>query len=117
MDFKKKKISAHGIKITIEENGEEVARGYLYIMTNDLHTKPFAFMEDVFVVESLRGKGYGKKIVQELIEDAKREGCYKLIGTSRFERDNVHKFYEEFGFIKYGYEFRMNLTDKKTESN
>ena len=104
-----RKINTKGIRFSIKEGGKEVARAYLYLMKNDLHKQPFGLMEDVFVDESLRGKGYGTKIVKELIKQAKKQNCYKLIATSRYSRDNVHKLYKRLGFEDWGREFRINF--------
>ena len=109
MNLKTKEVNGKGIKITMESEGKEVARGYLYLISNDLHHQPYGFMEDIFVLEEYRGKGYGKKIVNSLIEEAKKQGCYKLLGTSRHGREKVHKFYENLGFHERGKEFRMDL--------
>jgi hypothetical protein len=48
---------ARGIRFSIRTERGEVARAYLYIMTNDLHAEPFGLLEDVFVAESERGGG------------------------------------------------------------
>lgn len=109
MIIKKQKRTLEGIKFSIEKDGKEVARAFLYLMGNDLHKRPFGLMEDVFIEESLRGKGYGTKIVEELIKTAKERRCYKLIATSRHERDGVHELYKRLGFEDWGKEFRMNL--------
>ncbi|HUW43687.1 MAG TPA: GNAT family N-acetyltransferase [Bacillota bacterium] len=109
MFIKKRKISTIGIKFFIEKDNREVARAFLYLMKNDLHQQPFGLMEDVFIDESLRGKGYGTKIVKELIKEAKKQNCYKLIATSRYARNRVHKLYKELGFQDWGKEFRINL--------
>jgi len=106
---KKQKISAKGIKFSIKKNNKEVARAYLYLMENDLHKQPFGLMEDVFIGESLRRKGYGTKIVKEIIKEAKKQNCYKLIATSRYPRDKVHKLYKKLGFQDWGKEFRINF--------
>ena len=45
---------ARGLRFSIHRDGAEVARAYLYLMTNDLHEAPFGLMEDVFVAESER---------------------------------------------------------------
>lgn len=103
------KISGKGFKFEILEGKQKIARARLYLLTNDLHQRPFGFIEDVFVREGERGKGYGTKIINVLIEKAKKEKCYKLIGTSRLTRKRVHKFFNKLGFKKYGYEFRMNF--------
>ena len=97
-EIKQKEISATGIKFYVEEDYKEVARAYLYLMNNDLHDESFGFMEDVFVDESLRGQGIGSKLVTKLIEEAKNQGCYKLICTSRNSKPRVHSLYEKIGF-------------------
>ena len=110
MNIQIKEISSTGIKLHInDESGMEIARAYLYIMHNDLHERPLGLLEDLFVVERFRSKGLGKQMVQAVIEEAKKRNCYKLIGTSRFSRENVHQFYEKSGFYKRGYEFRMDF--------
>ncbi|MFA4830882.1 MAG: GNAT family N-acetyltransferase [Patescibacteria group bacterium] len=110
MEIKKEKQEKiFAIKFTVEDNGKTAGRAYLYLLYNDLHEEPYGFMEDVYVKEEYRGKGAGKQLVEALIQEAKAQGCYKLLGTSRNSRPKVHKFYERFGFEKWGVEFRMNL--------
>jgi GNAT superfamily N-acetyltransferase len=65
-------------------------------------------MEDVFVDESFRRKGYGTAVIKILIEEASKR-CYKLIATSRYSREKVHDLYKKLGFDDYGLEFRMNF--------
>lgn len=103
------KISDKGFKFELLKQGEKVARARLYVLHNDLHKMPFGFMEDVFVKEDFRGQGYGTRIVKALIEKAKTEKCYKLIGNSRLSKEKVHHFYEKLGFERHGYEFRMDF--------
>jgi GNAT superfamily N-acetyltransferase len=109
MEFKQEKISAQGIKLSVEIEGKGAARAYLYIMHNDLHQKPFGLLEDVFVDESLRGQGIGTELINKIIEEAKRNDCYKIVATSRNSRPRVHELYERLGFEKWGVEFRMNI--------
>lgn len=78
-------------------------------MNNDLHKEPFGFIEDVFVDKKVRCCGHGSRLIQEIVEEARRQGCYKIIATSRKSRENVHRFYEQNGFKKHGYEFRLDL--------
>lgn len=109
MEFEQRVIDTQGIRLSLKINGQEVARAYLYIFHNDLHKEPVGYIEDLFVVEKLRGKGLGKRIVQKLIKVAKEHGCYKVIATSRYSRQRVHKFYECLGFKSHGVEFRIDL--------
>ena len=107
--MQKQKITAQGIKFFIKKDNKKVARAYLYVMKNDLYDQPFGLMEDVFINESLRGKGYGTKIIKELIKQAKKQNCYKLIATSRYSRTRVHKLYKKLGFKDWGKEFRIDF--------
>jgi GNAT superfamily N-acetyltransferase len=100
---------ARGVRFSIRSGDREVARAYLYVMTNDLHEEPFGLLEDVFVAESERGGGLGTALVNEVIRAARDAGCYKLVATSRASRPKVHELYERLGFANYGLEFRLNL--------
>ena len=80
-------------------------------MNNGLKEKPFGLLEDLFVDESLRGQGIGTEILNMVIAEAKNNNCYKLVATSRHEREAVHKMYEKNGFKNFGIEFKMYFND------
>ncbi len=98
------------IKFEAVLNNQIVGRLFLYLIFNQLHSQPYGLLEDLFVEPKFRHRGIGQELVLTAINQAKKLGCYKLIGTSRFSRSKVHRFYQEkFGFQKYGYEFRLDL--------
>src|SRR5688572_19234941 len=101
--------TAEGIRFSIASEKGEVARAYLYLMHNDLHSEPFGLLEDVYVDETERGSGLGSSLVKEVISAAREAGCYKLIATSRHSRPRVHDLYQELGFKDHGLEFRIDL--------
>jgi GNAT superfamily N-acetyltransferase len=109
MTTKNYPLSAEGIKITATEGGAETGRIRIYFIHNDFHPKPYALAEDLFVQEEFRGKGYGTRLLQAAIEEAKKKGCYKIIATSRHPREKVHELYQKLGFKEWGKEFRMDL--------
>ena len=96
-------------KLEAMEQDKLIGWVYLYIIKNDLHEQPYGLMENLFINEDFRGKGMGGGLVDALIELAKKQGCYKLIGTSRESNLVAHKLYEKKGFQKHGLEFRMDL--------
>jgi GNAT superfamily N-acetyltransferase len=102
-------INTDGIRLSCAADGLEVGHAYLYVLRNDLHAKPFGFMEDVFVEDAHRGKGFGEALVKRVIDEAKRHGCYKLVATSRYARDRVHALYAKLGFGDRGKEFRIDF--------
>ena len=101
---------ATGILFEIMDGEFQIARGHLYILGNGQHQRPFGLMEDIFVHEKHRGRGLGTQIIEAIVEAARTAGCYKLIATSRDEREKVHNLYRELGFQVQGLEFRMNFT-------
>ncbi len=88
---------------------KEIARGYLYIIQNDLHPTPYGLVEDVFVEESARGQGVGTQMMQAIIAEAKKQQCYKLILQSRYKNTRAHELYIRLGFVDHGKNFRMDI--------
>jgi len=56
----------------------------------------FAYLADVFILESYRGQGLGKWLVKSILEHAELQGLRKwLLGTR-----NAHELYRQYGFQK-----------------
>ena len=84
----------------IEEDGEMVATATIFYEKKFIYnTCILAHIEDVCVMSSKRGMGYGKKIIQHLFQEAKERKCYKL--TLDCNDTNVG-FYESCGLTKRG---------------
>lgn len=108
--IKHTKALSTSVKISLYAGGIEAGHVYLYILTNDLNTKPFAFIEDLFVEKWARGKGCGKKLMLELEKEAKKRKCYKIVGCFRDSKEELIKFYGPMGYdCEHGHEFRKNL--------
>lgn len=108
------KIRISGIKLKLmavdfKTAPVEAGRAFLYVLRNELHVEPFGFVEDVFVEPAFRGQGLVNKLMNRLVKEAKKAGCYKVVACSRFEREKVHEIYEKLGFVKQGLEFRLDL--------
>ncbi len=98
-----KKIDSTAFKISVKnQRGAEIGHGYLYLIKNDLHQRPYGLMEDIFVNKQNRGKGSGSQIVKYIVNLAKKQNCYKLIAASRYSRKKVHQFYQKLGFSDHG---------------
>lgn len=101
MEIRHQPARAEGLRFSIDQDGREVARAYLYLAENDLHPgRWFGLLEDVFVDESARGRGLGAAIVRHIVAEARRRDCYKLVATSRHERQPVHELYRRLGFAE-----------------
>lgn len=113
MKIRQERVRAKGLKFTCRQGGKVIGRAFLYIMRNELHDRPFGLLEDVFVDPAERGKGLATLLVQEVIAEARKRGCYKLVANSRHERAKVHELYFKLGFKSRGIEFRIDFDEEK----
>lgn len=109
MEIKKKTMKVKGLRFSVIIKNKEVGRASLYILINDLHERPFGFLEDLHVDKSQRRKGIATQLLNQVIGEAKEKRCYKIVATSRYDRPEVHKLYERLGFKKQGIEFRLDI--------
>ena len=67
------------------------------------HTLEFAIadIESVVVSSQCRGKGYGKALMQHMIDVAKNMGIHHIQLTSNPKRVAANKLYQDMGFVKY----------------
>jgi GNAT superfamily N-acetyltransferase len=61
-----------------------------------------AHIEDVVVHPSHRKKGYGKQIVQELLQRGQQAGAYKVVLSAA---PHLRSFYEKCGLVESGIAF------------
>ena len=110
MSIKKQEINDNiSIKIEYEKDGKILGRAFLYLIKNDLHDRPCGLLEDLFIEEEARGQGIGQKLFQEVVQEAKKRNCYKLLAQSRYERCPAHDFYKKNGMRDYGKNFRVDF--------
>jgi len=89
--------------------------GFIYYK---LGGQDFAWLEDIFLKEEFRGKGYGKKIVSKFFKMLKTEGVVSCVVNVIPRNEVAIKFYIECGFNHLNMiELRVNFDSKydKTE--
>ncbi len=72
--------------------------------------KSFAIIENVITDNDYRRQGIGKKVIENAVQYAKENNCYKVVLLSSAKRTASHKFYESIGFngnSKKGFEIRF----------
>ena len=109
MRITSRRFSSPSLRIAAREQGREIGRIYLYIRRNDLHDRPHAYIEDVFVDGAFRGRGALRALHERAIAEARRRGCYKIVLTSRNGKPDVHAMYRHLGYAKHGLEFRLDI--------
>ena len=63
------------------------------------------YLSELIINESQRGKGFGTKLLKEIIKKSKKLGCKEIQFPSTFKRKKAHKFYETLGFKTTAYFF------------
>ena len=117
IDEKKKKkiwekIKSQNIKYFIAKNNSKIISScYICIIPNFTRNgKSIGFIENVITDKEYRRKGIGKNVINNAIEYAKEQNCYKIILQNGIKRKEAHKFYESIGFngeSKKSYEIRL----------
>ena len=81
----------------------------LHFRTRLNHTTPQAWIPDLFVDPSTRGRGAAKSLLIEAERLARERGCYELALESGYERSEAHLLYSAAGMEDAGKYFRKAL--------
>jgi glucosamine-phosphate N-acetyltransferase len=91
-----------------------ISTGSIFFEQKFIHTGGIAaFIEDVAVHKEFQGKGYGRTIVEKLVNRAKEVNAYKIILACG---DDKVAFYEKFGFYHNCVNMRLDLVNTKDYS-
>ena len=104
----KKQIQA-GYHLAYLSEGRHVwaLAGYRY--SECLAWGTFLYVDDLITDSEQRSKGYGKLLLEWLIQQAKSHKCAQLHLDSGVQRLDAHRFYEAQGMVKTGYHYAMEL--------
>lgn len=83
--------------IFIMEGEKEVGFSLYFYNFSTFLTKQTLYLEDIFVLEDYRGKGYGKKMFDFLIKKAKDEDLGRIEWVCLNWNNPSIKFYESLG--------------------
>ena len=73
--------------------------------------EPQAWVPDLVVAESARGKGVGRLLLEEAERRARERGCWGMTLESANWRDETHAFYERVGWKSTGKSFTRPISD------
>ena len=91
----------------IEENNKLLATGSILYEYKFIHNiSKVAHIEDICVDKDYRKNGYGKILVNHLIDESKRNGCYKVTLDCLNELEN---FYKSCGLEKNGIQMSIKF--------
>ena len=68
------------------------------VRRNALHTGPSGLIDELVVIQSLRGSGVGRSLVMTAAETCRRLGCVELEVSTEKTNAAARRFYRECGF-------------------
>ena len=99
-------------RVIVAENSEGVVVGWTtFGITEHIHSKPYVEVSGFVVEQDFRGKGVGRKIIDEVERWTRDKGLLTIRLHANVTRKAAHMFYQAIGFekIKEQYAFRKEL--------
>lgn len=93
----------------IFENDKLITYAGVSVKTN-LYHKRHLYAYELVTDAKHRGKGYGKMMLEYLVDYAKMAMCENIVLTSALEREGAHRLYETNDYIKKSFTFVKSLT-------
>ena len=101
------KINLYSEIWVIENNNKLIGTGTIIYEYKFIHNLSiYAHIEDICINDEMRNKGYGKILINYLIEKAKEKDCKKV---NLVCEKNITPFYEKCGFEKKGFFMTIKL--------
>lgn len=91
-------LAHEGTSIFVARGPDGVIGGTLTLVVFRIPTGVRAWIEDVVVDESLRGRGAGTALSQAALDKARRAGARTVDLTSRPSREAANRLYQRIGF-------------------
>ena len=92
-------VNSDTCTLLLAREGEQIV-GSLTLVVFPIPTGARAWIEDVVVDSSARGKGVGEALNMKALEIARADGAVTVDLTSRPSREAANRLYQRIGFIK-----------------
>lgn len=92
-----------------DDNG--ILAGFAAFSVRDVvrYSQPIAELDEIFVDDSYRKQGVGKKLMLKVEDQARKKNCYRLYVESHYDHAGAHLYYAGLEYTNYGYHFVKNL--------
>lgn len=92
-------VNSDSCTLLLAREGEQIV-GSLTLVVFPIPTGARAWIEDVVVDSSARGKGVGEALNLKALEIARADGAVTVDLTSRPSREAANRLYQRIGFVK-----------------
>ena len=97
--------------IFVMEDNIEVGFALYFYNFSTFLTKKTIYLEDIFVLENYRGKGYGMKMIKFLVEKSKNEDLGRIEWVCLNWNEPSIKFYKSLGAVSMDEWTTFRLTE------
>ncbi|MBB1200899.1 GNAT family N-acetyltransferase [Enterobacteriaceae bacterium 89] len=91
-----------------EVNGEVVGFAFCVLHEGTWVTSPVCYLEDLFVAENQRGKGYARQLIQTLIDEGEAKGWSRIYWHTA-TGNPARKLYDQMAPVEDFVLYRRNL--------
>lgn len=92
--------SDRGVLHIYRHKGKAIGFSIIYNGFSSTRAETVAILNDLYVLPSCRGNGYGKKLVDHAVKAARSRGYARLQWLTAQDNDKAQKLYKEVGAIK-----------------
>ncbi len=104
-----KKQMQEGYHLAYLKDGRHICSLAGYRYSECLAWGRFLYVDDLITGSEQRSKGYGKLLLEWLVQQAKSHQCCQLHLDSGVQRLDAHRFYEVQEMAKTGYHYAIEL--------
>jgi GNAT superfamily N-acetyltransferase len=98
-----------GYRVAVVESGGAVRAVAGFRVAENLFSGKHVYVDDLVTDADARSKGYGRQLLDWLMEFARANGCEMLELDSGVQRAEAHRFYFREGMHIASYRFRKKL--------
>ena len=82
----------------LDDGGRHVGFSTCFFITSTFKARPYLYIHDLYVEQSLENKGLGTQLLNALVDYARRENCCKVTLEVRSDNDIAQHVYRKLGF-------------------
>ena len=98
-------------------DGKAIGFSKIYNGFSSTRAETVAILNDLYVLPSYRGKGYGKELVNHAVKVARSKGYSRLQWLTAQDNDKAQKLYKALGVIKGScfFLYQRNITGMRND--
>lgn len=93
-----------------EHNGKPVALAGYRLLENFIHGR-FCYIDDLVTCANTRSQGLGAALLHGLAEQAREQGCGRIVLDTALSNQRAQQFYQRVGYHALGLHFYRDLAE------